>query len=132
MEVSAFRSLSVFLALSDVLRICELQVSFGSNVRPSILGFFTVGMTTLSMLSVSCVLYSAGSGVKRVLVVLSGLRWSWFCCVHEAISCKYGCSFACAICLFVSVDVIVICIDSDVDVGWRRWNVRGVYVEESW
>ena len=63
-------------------------------MRPSILGFFTVGMTTLSMLSVSCVLYSAGSGVKRVLVVLSGLRWSWFCCVHEAISCKYGCSFA--------------------------------------
>ena len=51
-------------------------------MRPSILGFFTVGMTTLSMLSVSCVLYSAGSGVKRVLVVLSGLRWSWFCCVH--------------------------------------------------
>ena len=46
-------------------------------MRPSILGFFTVGMTTLSMLSVSCVLYSAGSGVKRVLVVLSGLRWSW-------------------------------------------------------
>ena len=99
-------------------------------MRPSILGFFTVGMTTLSMLSVSCVLYSAGSGVKRVLVVLSGFRWSWFCCVHEAISCKYGCSFACAICLFVSVDVI--CIDSDVDVGWRRCNVRGVYVEESW
>ena len=76
-------------------------------MRPSILGFFTVDMTTLSMLSVSCVLYSAGSGVKRVLVVLSGLRWSWFCCVHEAISCKYGCSFACAICLFVSIDVIV-------------------------
>ena len=45
---------------------------------PSILGLFTVSMTTLSMLSVSCVLYSAGSGVKRVLVVLSGLRWSWF------------------------------------------------------
>ena len=52
-------------------------------MRPSILGFFTVGMTTLSMLSVSCVLYSAGSGVKRVLVVLSGLRWSWFCCVQH-------------------------------------------------
>ena len=45
--------------------------------------------------------------MKRVLVVLSGLRWSWFFCVHEAIYCKYGCSFSCAICLFVSVDVIV-------------------------
>ena len=31
-------------------------------MRPSILGFFTVGMTTLSMLSVSCVLYSADWG----------------------------------------------------------------------
>ena len=67
-----------------------------------------MGMTTLSMLSVSCVLYSAGSGVKKVLAVLSGFRWSWFSCVHEAISCKYGCSFTCAICLFVSVDVIVV------------------------
>ena len=76
-------------------------------MRPSILGFFTVGMTTLSMLSVSCVLHSAGSGVKRVLVVLSGLRWTCFFCVHEAISCKYGCSFACEICLFVSADVMV-------------------------
>ena len=75
-------------------------------MRPSILGFFTVGMTTLSMLSVSCVLYSAGSGVKRVLVVLSGLRWSWFCCVHEAISCKYGCSFvvqSVCLCLLMSL-----------------------------
>ena len=76
-------------------------------MRPSILGFFTVGMTRLSILSVSCVLYSSGSGVKRVLVVLSGLRWSWVFFVHEAISCKYGCSFACVICLLVSVDVIV-------------------------
>ena len=76
-------------------------------MRLSILGFITVGMTTLSMLSVSCALYSAGSVVKRVLVVLSGMRWRWFFCVHEAISCKYGCSFDCAIRLFVSVDVIV-------------------------
>ena len=53
-------------------------MSFGSNVRHSILGFFTVGMTTLSMLSVSCVLYSAGSGVKMVLVVLSGFEMELF------------------------------------------------------
>ena len=31
-------------------------------MRPSVLGFFTVDMTTLSMLSESCVLYSAESG----------------------------------------------------------------------
>ena len=32
----------------------------------------------------SCVLYSAGSGVKRVHVVLSGLRMKWF--VHVSIA----------------------------------------------
>ena len=43
-------------------------------MRPSILGFFTVGMTTLSMLSVSCVLYSAGSGsgILEPKVIVSG------------------------------------------------------------
>ena len=42
-------------------------------MRPSISGFFTVSKKRRS-----CVLCSAGSGVKRVLVVLSGLRWSCF------------------------------------------------------
>ena len=45
-------------------------------MRPSILGFFTVGMTTLSMLSVSCVLYSAGSDCVFLVVTLMTLK-SW-------------------------------------------------------
>ena len=40
----------------------------------------------LSICSASCVLYSAGSGVKRVHVVLSGLRI--FVCVYVCISCR--------------------------------------------
>ena len=43
----------------------------------------------LSICNASCVLYSAGSGGKRVHVVLSGLRMRLFVCFHVCISCKY-------------------------------------------
>ena len=41
----------------------------------------------MSIYSSSCVLYSAGFGVKRVHVVLSGLRMRLFVWVHVCISC---------------------------------------------
>ena len=50
--------------------VCE----FGSRVSPSIFELMFMGSVMLSICSSSCVLYSAGSGVKRVHVVLSGLR----------------------------------------------------------
>lgn len=46
-------------------------MSLGSSVRPRILGCFTVGIVLLLILSVSCVAYCAGSGVKSVDVDLS-------------------------------------------------------------
>ena len=49
-------------------------MSFGSRVSPSILGFIFMDSMVLFICSASCVLYSAGSCVKRVHVVLSGLR----------------------------------------------------------
>lgn len=48
-------------------------MSLGSNVSPKILGFLTVGRGVLLMCSVRVVLYSAGSGVKSVVVVLLAL-----------------------------------------------------------
>ena len=42
------------------------------------LGLMFMGSVMLSICSSSCVLYSAGSGVKRVHVVLSGLRMRLF------------------------------------------------------
>ena len=50
----------------------------------------------LSIYSSSCVLYSAGSGVKRVHVVSSGLRMRLFVRVHVCISCRYDWMFALA------------------------------------
>ena len=53
-------------------------MSLGSRVSPSIFGLMFMGSVMLSICSSSCVLYSAESGVKRVHVVLSGLRLRLF------------------------------------------------------
>jgi hypothetical protein len=68
--------------------MCVLKVSFGSKVSPSILGLRTVGMSVL--LRLSCVLYSAGSGVNRVAVLFVALSCSWFSVVHVCMVCRYG------------------------------------------
>ena len=61
-----------------VLSVCLLYVSLGSRVNPSIFGFIFIGSMVLFICSASCVLYSVGSGVKRVHAVLSGLRMRLF------------------------------------------------------
>ena len=58
----------------------------------------------LSICSSSCVLYSAGSSVKRVHVLLSGLRMRF---VHLCISCRYDWMFAFAMFMLLCVDVMV-------------------------
>ena len=47
-------------------------------------------------------LYSAGSGVKRVHVVLAGLRMRLVVRVHVCISCRYDWMFALS-CVYVVV-----------------------------
>ena len=65
--------------------MCLLKVSLGSKVTPRIFGSVCVGSVVLFICSVSVVLYSAGSGVKRVVVVLFAFSVSWFCCVQVCI-----------------------------------------------
>ena len=74
--------------------MCLLYVSFGSRFILTIFGLMFIVSVMLSICSSSCVLYSAGSGVKRVHVVLSGLRMRWFVLVHVCISCRYDWMFA--------------------------------------
>ena len=69
-EVSAFRMLSICFGLVMVAFICCENVSFGSRVIPRIFGYFVVGNVWLFKLSDRFVLYSAGSGVKSVVVVV--------------------------------------------------------------
>lgn len=71
-EVSAFSKLIDFLAFSTVVFMCSAKFNLGSSVRPRILGCSTVGMAVLLILRLILWLYSAGSGVKRVAVDLSG------------------------------------------------------------
>ena len=68
----AFRGARRFRALVVVMSVCLLRVSFGSRVRPRILGCFSVGMWVGPILSGMINEYSAGSGVIRVVVDFSG------------------------------------------------------------
>ena len=61
----------------------------------------------LSICCSGCVLHSAGSGVKRVHVVLSGLRMRLFVRVHVCISCRYDWMFALSMFMSLCVDVMV-------------------------
>ena len=83
-------------------------MSLGSRVILVYLGLCSMfmGSVMLSICSESCVLYSGGSGVMRVHVVLSEmLRMRWLVCVHVCISCRYDLMFAFA--MFMCVDVMV-------------------------
>ena len=88
-EVRAFSILIVFSALSFKVLICSLNVSLGSKVSPSILGLRIVG-SVLSSCSDSSSLYSAGSGVKSVVIVLLALSFRSFAFVQVCTSSKYG------------------------------------------
>ena len=75
-----FRVFIVLLAFVAVLSMCLLYVSLGLMFMES---------EELFICSACCVLYYVFSGVKRVHVVLSGLRMRWFVCVHVCITCMY-------------------------------------------
>ena len=60
----------------------------GSSVSPSIFGCVVMGSVVLSIWSPSSVLYSAGSGVSSVQVILSVLRSRSLSFVHLSMSCR--------------------------------------------
>ena len=72
-DVRSFRRLSVFFALVMVLSVRVEYFSLGSKVKPRMVGLEVVGMGVLLMWMFKGLLYSAGSGVMRVDVVLAGL-----------------------------------------------------------
>ena len=73
-DVSALSICIVLRAFVIVISMGLLYASLGSRVSPSIFESMFMGSVMLSIYSSSCVLSSAGSGVKKVHVVLSGLR----------------------------------------------------------
>ena len=77
-DVSTLSICIVLRAFVVVIFMGLLYVSLGSRVSPSIFGLMFMRGVILSICSLGCVLYSAGSGVKRVHVALSGLRMRLF------------------------------------------------------
>ena len=59
-----------------------LYVSFGSKVRPRTCGCVAMGSALLFIVRSRLLVYSAGSGVNRVQVVLPGFSKRLFCFVQ--------------------------------------------------
>ena len=85
--------------------MCVLYVSFGSKVRLRTFGCVAMGSAVLFVLRSRLLLYSEGSGVNRVQVVLSGFSVRLFCpgknfmCVwlYVFICCTRACVCRCAL-----------------------------------
>ena len=63
--------------------MCVLYVSFGSMVRPRTCGCVAMGSALLCIIRSRLLVYSAGSGVNRVQVVLFGITMRLFCFVRQ-------------------------------------------------
>ena len=84
-DVSALSICIVLRAFVVVISMCLLYVSLGSRVSPSIFGLIFMESVVLSICSSSCVLYSTGSAMRIVHVMLTGLRTRLFVGVHVCI-----------------------------------------------
>ena len=62
--------------------MCVLYVRFGSKVRPRTFGWVAMRSAALFILRSRLLLYSVGSAVNRVQVVLSGFSVRMFCFVQ--------------------------------------------------
>ena len=80
--------------------MCVLYVSFGSKVRPRTFGCVAMGS---ALLFIVMLVHSAGSGVNRVQVVLSGFSKRVFCFVQAKTLCRYGCMYFFAALVLVCV-----------------------------
>ena len=82
-EVSAFMICRGLWACTEMLWMCVLYVCFGSKVRPRTFGCVSMGSALLFIVMSRLLVYSAGSAVYRVQVVLSGFCIILFYFVQE-------------------------------------------------
>ena len=86
--------------------MCVLYASFGSKVRPITFGCVAMRSAVFFILRSRLLLYSGGSGVNRVQVVLSGFSVRLFCFVQTKTLCRYGCMYLVAALMLVRADVM--------------------------
>ena len=87
----------------NVCAVCEFWV----QCKAQTFGCVAMRSTGLFIFRSRLLLYSAGSGVNRVQVVLSGFSVRLFCFVQEKTLCRYGCMYLFAALVRVCVDVMV-------------------------
>ena len=104
-SVSAFMICRDLCACTEMLWMCVLYVSFGSKVRPITFGCVAMDSALLFIVRFRLLIYSAGSGVNRVQVVLSGFSKRLFCFVQAKTLCRYGCMYFLATLVLVCVCV---------------------------
>ena len=83
-------------------------MSFGSKVRPKTIGCVAMSSALLFIVRSRLLVYSAGSGVNRLQVVLTGFSMRLLCFVQANFLCMYGCMYVLAAPVLVCVDVMVI------------------------
>ena len=77
--VNAFMICRGLCACTEMLWMCVLYVGFGSRIRPRTFGCVAMGSALLFIVRSRLLVYSAGSGVNRVQVVLPGFSKRLFC-----------------------------------------------------
>ena len=105
-------------------------MSFMSTIRPRTFGCVAMGSAVLFILRSRLLLYSAGYGVNRVQVVLSGFSARLFCIVQAKTLCRYGSMYFLAVCACVCrCDGDVICVGHDLNWCFGWWYVCSVNIE---
>ena len=69
--------------------MCMLYVSSGAKVKPITFGCVAICIAVLFIFSSRLLLYSAGSGVNRVQVVLFRFSVRLFCFAQAKTLCRY-------------------------------------------
>ena len=85
--------------------MCVLYARFGSKVRPRTFGCVAMCGAVLFIFRSRLLSYSAGSGVNRVQVVLSGFNVRLFCFVPGMLVCS---SFLISVCMFIVLKALLI------------------------
>ena len=123
--VSVFIICRGLCACTEMLWMCVLYVLYvgiWSTVRPSTFGCFSMGRALLCICKSRLLIYSAGSGMNIVQVVLSGVSIRLFCFVQEKTSLQIwfhiflDCTPACV----CGYDGDVICVGHDLNRGTGR------------
>ena len=79
--------------------MCVLYVSFGSKLRPKTYGCVAMGSAVTFIFRSRLLVYSGGSEVNRMQVVLSGLCVRLLCFVQTKTLCRYGCMYFSCLCV---------------------------------